>query len=138
MSKNLVENDEEKQKRAERFKMLIDKLTVKYKIRNSIRGFSETVKVSNVTISNILALNNEIGLDTALEIKKTYNEINVNWLLTGEGEMLLSETENNSDTVASNDYIAIVKTLSAEISYLREELQEYKKLHNHATKPPTE
>lgn len=58
----------------------------------SINKFSTSVGASNSYFNKILKDNNSIGSDRIEKILRTYPEINPEWLLTGEGDMLRNTT----------------------------------------------
>lgn len=64
----------------------------------SKRKFQEKIGVSNSYIQNI---SESIGADVMNRISIQFPELNINWLLTGNGEMLKGTVENN--TVSSLD-----------------------------------
>lgn len=77
----------------DRFKMIMDreKLTA--------GAFAESIGVAQATISHILGPRNKYpSTEVILRLHQRYNDINLEWLLTGIGEMSNSnnETKNNS------------------------------------------
>ena len=50
--------------------------------------FSEEIGVQRSSLSHVLSGRNKPSLDFMLKIKNRYPEINLNWLLLGEGEMI--------------------------------------------------
>lgn len=61
----------------------------------SINKFSAEIGVSNSYFSKQLKENGSIGSKIILEIVKKYEELNVEWLLTGNGEMLKIEKDTS-------------------------------------------
>lgn len=67
---------------------------IKYK-RISQRKFQETAMISNGFVSNI---KKSIASDTIVKISKAYPELNIDWLLEGEGEMIKNVSDNEEST----------------------------------------
>lgn len=59
----------------------------------SKREFQRKIKVSNSYIQN---MSDTIGVNILDRINIVYPELNTDWLLTGEGEMLTNKKENNT------------------------------------------
>ena len=90
----------------------------------SKRKFQESIGVSNSYIQNI---SNGIGAEVLQRIKASYPELNTDWLMTGEGDMLkpiqnVSEISNstivganvngNGNNISNNDANNIAEWLS--------------------------
>lgn len=67
---------------------------IKYK-RISQRKFQETAMISNGFVSNI---KKSIASDTIVKISKAYPELNIDWLLEGEGKMIKNVSDNEEST----------------------------------------
>lgn len=67
---------------------------IKYK-RISQRKFQETAMISNGFVSNI---KKSIASDTIVKISKAYPELNIDWLLEGEGEMIKHVSDKEEST----------------------------------------
>lgn len=84
----------------ERLKQLIDYYSI------STNLFSQKIGVSEGAIRKILTQNTTIRSDTLEKISQIFTEINMDWLITGRGEMLLKNRcedvcdENNNDNVS--------------------------------------
>ena len=81
----------------DRFKMIMDreKLTA--------GAFAESIDVAQATISHILGPRNKYpSTEVILRLHKRYSDINLEWLLTGEGEM--SNNNNKSKDNSGFDY----------------------------------
>ena len=75
----------------DRFKMIMEreKLTA--------GAFAESIDVAQATISHILGSRNKYpSTEVILKLHKRYNDINLEWLLTGEGNMSNDPTTDNS------------------------------------------
>lgn len=93
---------------------------ISYK-RMSKRKFQLSIGVSNSYIQNIV---NNISEDVLNRISKIYPELNTDWLLTGEGEMLnpsisQSVTGNHNTAVAGNGNQVNTSTLIEELAAQR-------------------
>lgn len=63
----------------------------------TIAEFERNVGMSNATFSKALKNNGAIGSDKIENIIKVYSDINLEWLMTGNGTMLLSEQEASQE-----------------------------------------
>lgn len=72
---------------------------VKFLETNKIskRGFANAIGRSNSYVNNIV---NTISVDALNAIKVAYPDLNTDWLLTGEGEMLKSQNQTNVKYIA--------------------------------------
>lgn len=62
---------------------------------------------SNVKIYHIKSGRNNISVDIAKEIEKTFPEFNYNWILKGEGEMLKNISKNEVKPVPYENYMEV-------------------------------
>jgi transcriptional regulator with XRE-family HTH domain len=69
----------------ERIKQLLEKKKL------TATQFSDEIGVQRSSLSHVLSGRNKPSLDFMLKVKERYPEINLNWLLLGEGDM----TENS-------------------------------------------
>ncbi len=90
---------------------------IKYK-RISVSAFEKITGMSNNSIQIALKRNSNLKDETLNNILKTYPDINPTWLLTGKGEMTL--TEELTDTILDIENIRMLK----EIKGLNKEDQE--------------
>lgn len=67
------------------------KAFIKYK-RTTEREFAQSIGVSSGYVS---AINKSIQPDKIDKIMKQYPELNLSWLMTGEGDMILENGESN-------------------------------------------
>lgn len=58
--------------------------------------FADSIKVARPNISHILAGRNKPGYDFIVNTMKAYPNLNIEWLLTGEGEMYKDCSESPS------------------------------------------
>lgn len=75
----------------DRFKMIMEREQL------NAGAFAESIEVAQATISHILASRNNPSTDVILKLHKRYNDINLEWLLTGKGNM------SNNPSTTEND-----------------------------------
>lgn len=89
----------------------------------SKRGFAASINKSNSYVNNIIST---VSVDVIADIKNIYPDLNINWLLTGEGEMLNDTQPAKSETTPSADLVAYlektIKDQTKEIGDLKEEI----------------
>lgn len=61
----------------------------------SLRGFEQSIKISNGSFTNQLKNGKTIGVDKLENILRIYEELNPDWVLTGKGAMLREEPQEN-------------------------------------------
>ena len=101
---------------SERLKMVLDSKKL------SIRSFSRTIHCADTTIGAILHEKAEPNFSTLYSILEAYSEISPNWLITGEGEMYVSD-DSNDEKIYEEFYANHVKEITRII---------LKKLENYA------
>lgn len=69
----------------------------------SQRKFELSIGKSNGYVNNIVKT---IGADVLNSIKNAYPDLNINWLLSGDGEMTNSNSFETSDILAGNETIS--------------------------------
>lgn len=62
----------------------------------SVRSFEQSIGASNGAIGRAIQKNSDIGTSWLSKIVEIYADLNVDWLITGRGEMLLKATPANS------------------------------------------
>lgn len=71
--------------------------------------FADTIGVQRPTLHHILSGRNNASLDIVSRIRSAFPEVNVDWMISGEGEMLRNSSptdqlpENNSDSSLFGD-----------------------------------
>lgn len=80
-------------------------------------AFAESIGVAQATISHILGARNKYpSMDVVLRLHQKYNDINLEWLLTGKGEMSHEYSSEENNRNPEKDYPLFaenpVKTLS--------------------------
>lgn len=97
------------------------------------KGISKSKFYSNVGLSNgFLDKNNHIGSDKIEKIIYKFPELNLNWLITGEGEMIKNEdsmsilnekgTRYNRKEEVSDNYDYLISELRKRVVFLEEKL----------------
>lgn len=85
----------------ERFKMVMDREQL------TAGAFAESIGVAQATISHILGPRNKYpSTEVILRLRQRYTDINLEWLLTGEGSMSnnnLNYTENRNSKETNED-----------------------------------
>lgn len=61
----------------------------------SVRRFEEMIGSSDGKIAKFIAANSSLKSDTLQCIMEVFPQLSITWLLTGEGDMLLSSLDNN-------------------------------------------
>lgn len=90
----------------------------------TIRGFEMTVGFSNGAFASQLKNGKTIGVDKLENILNTYPEINANWLLTGNGKMLLGKVSILKEPEQEYKLSEAEKDL---IQVLKDQLEDLKK-----------
>ena len=81
----------------DRFKMIMERE------RLTAGAFAESIGVAQATISHILGSCNKYpSTDVILKLHQRYNDINLGWLLTGEGSMSTELNENENEDKDEN------------------------------------
>lgn len=93
----------------------------------SVNAFSVKIGVSEAAIRRFLTDKNGLSVDTLTKISNIYSEINLDWLITGRGEMIFSQPSSASPQNASSDALALIADLARENGRLQAENNELKK-----------
>ncbi|MFN0203094.1 MAG: hypothetical protein ACKVTZ_16330 [Bacteroidia bacterium] len=96
--------------------LIIERILQFIKFKNlSIRKFEAQLGFSNGIFSTAKKQNSALGVDKILTITQHYPELSIEWLLTGEGEMLKISALNSVESqVEGEKEIAYLKQLLAE------------------------
>lgn len=90
--------------------------------------FSQQIGLSEGTIRKILSANTSIKSENLYKLSQTFTEINLDWLITGRGEMLFSEqTKTDTPVAATPDALRMIADLARENGQLQAENAELKK-----------
>lgn len=106
---------------SERLKKFIDYLEI------SQKSFSDSIKVAQPYISQVI--NNKKGITNNIlqSITAKYKDLNLRWLLIGEGEMLIrTEPQYGSMNLTAEEQIANLKKIIALQEQLIEEMKKGK------------
>ena len=115
-------------KSSERLQFLLKKLNIS---ANKLAG--NIGLKSNAGVYHILSGRNEISESFAYKVSKIYHDININWLLTGEGNMykdIISYENSNDDLLTvqeklekyHQDYTKNIDTLKEKVLFHETEL----------------
>lgn len=77
--------------------------------RLSINAFSQQIGLPQNSVNNYINEKRGISLGFILSILSTYPNISAEWLLRGEGEMLLDTKKNTQERFASNENVDFLK-----------------------------
>ena len=77
---------------------------IKQNFRNNKTFFAETIGVQQSTLSHILNDRNKPSLEVVMKVHQKYDYVNLEWLLYGKGEMMVSE-EGTSFSSSNHDYL---------------------------------
>lgn len=92
----------------------------------SVNAFSVKNGINESTIRKILTENTSIRSDNLAKIAENFPEINLDWLITGRGEMLFSE-QTDTPVAATPDALRMIADLARENGQLQAENAELKK-----------
>lgn len=93
----------------------------------SVNAFSVKNGINESTIRKILTENTSIRSDNLAKIAENFPEINLDWLITGRGEMIFSQAASPTPHNASADALALIADLARENGQLQAENAELKK-----------
>lgn len=86
-------------------KMIAERISMYLKFKGiSVYKFENTIACSRGLISKAIKDNKNIGSEILGNILKAYNDINAEWLITGNGEML--KQKNNANIIAGRDIMS--------------------------------
>jgi len=92
----------------------------------SLNKFDKSISASNGYIGKQLKNKASIGVDIIEKISRAYTDLNLNWLITGEGEMLKEKPsqiiENKGNSDQTDLLLKMLDKKDNEIGLLREEL----------------
>lgn len=84
----------------------------------TVKAFEESIDSSNGYVN---AISKSIGIDKISLIIEKYSNLNIEWLLTGKGDMLKKEIKSNPDT----DYM--IELQKHRITSLEKDIENYLK-----------
>lgn len=116
------------QEKNENSKNIMERLVhfIDYKGEN-FNQLAQKIGVSNSYFSKMLKNNGSIGLEILTKIVLFYDNLNVDWLITGRGEMLRKE-EKVYNPEFNSPGISCLQSLQYENRFLKEQIE---LLHDH-------
>ncbi len=96
--------------------------------RLSVRMFEKSCGINIGTLSRVIVKDSAIQSDNLEKIVSTYVELNLEWLLTGKGEMLNSDRpphpdrENNRNADRPEWYDEVLERANKEIEWQRKQI----------------
>ena len=99
----------------------------------STTKFSQKIGVNEGTLRKVLTENTTLRSDTLAKIAENFPEINLDWLITGRGEMIFSQPATQAPHDTSQDALTLIADLARENGQLQAENAELKKELAHAT-----
>ena len=97
----------------ERVEKIREFLKLNKKVFSEILGYSHPQ-----SYTKYLSGSNSLSFNALTSLKEYNNDIDINWVLTGQGSMLLSENGNSAET----------EVLKKEIEYLKKSLADKEKI----------
>ena len=88
----------------ERIKIIMEKENMQPKV------FAEKIGIKQATLSHILTGRNRPSLEVIMKINQVYQNINLKWLLYGEGEMYSTGTSISQPLLFDTDILSPSKT----------------------------
>ncbi|MDG1902686.1 MAG: helix-turn-helix transcriptional regulator [Bacteroidales bacterium] len=71
---------------------MIDRIKTLMKFENlSSSQFADEINIQRSSLSHVLSGRNKPSLDFVMKIKQCFNNVRLDWILLGEGEMLIAE-----------------------------------------------
>jgi transcriptional regulator with XRE-family HTH domain len=121
-------------------------LTWRTELRLSRRNVATYTGVSEKVIYNLERGKTFPGLETIYRVKRAFPDLNLNWLLTGEGEMRLGRGKESTAALAAEESVAeryqshrdeLIQSMKQHLKALQEEnqrlknelLEKYRELH---------
>ncbi len=93
-----------------------------------VRMFEKTCGINIGTLSRVIVKDSSIQSDNLEKITTTYRELNLEWLLTGRGEMLKYSNSSNPDNDSQNIssklewYNEVLERANKEIEWQRKQI----------------
>jgi len=96
----------------------------------SVRMFEKTCGINIGTLSRVIVKGSSIQSDNLEKIATAYNELNLEWLLTGKGEMLNIDHSSNSDSEKNKNsnrqefFDKVLERATKEIEWQRKQIDQ--------------
>ncbi len=85
-------------------------------------AFERKINLSNGYIAKQLKHNGSVGSDILIRICEVYPELNIKWLLTGDGSMIL-ETIDNTENSRVDEYVIQYEVHNKKLKSLESDLE---------------
>ena len=84
----------------------------------SVNSFSAKIGSKQVTINQQMNGDRKVSLETILNIVNSFDAISPQWLLTGKGEMLKSQSHETSQPITNERLFSIIESQQRTIENL--------------------
>ncbi len=88
-------------------------------------GFGRTVGISKSMMSQIMNETSKISTENIIKIRNQYPDLNINWLINGEGQMLNSE-EGKDEHENKNQIISEMKIIEDLFEELKKNMEHFR------------
>ena len=89
-------------------------------------AFSQKIGVAEGTVRKILNKNTTIRSDNLEKISQSFTDIDLHWLITGDGDMLLKNRKTTPQEQPSDNALQMIADLARENGQLQAENEELK------------
>ena len=89
-------------------------------------AFSQKIGVSEGTVRKILSENTTIRSDNLEKISQNFTDIDLHWLITGQGDMLLKNRQNVPLEHHSDNALQMIADLAKDVGRLQAENEDLK------------
>lgn len=100
----------------------------------SASQFADAMEVPRAVVSHVLSGRNKPSLDVVLKIASTYTDVNLEWLLLGNGDMLTTLVAKPEETPSEK---LPLDSPQPTVAYRPEELSEIKKVQDQGLPEPS-
>lgn len=92
----------------------------------SVRAFAIKCGISQTTLDKQIKGLRSISIETAMSVLYAFPEISAEWLMRGNGEMLLKQEDNSEDMARINGLVDTITTLNDALKAKSETIAMYK------------
>lgn len=105
-----------------RFIQVLDDLKKQGIVSDYVQASSD-LGTNKAGISDIKSGRKKLSIDLLRRMKNSYRQVNIEWIITGEGEMYISETSNQSLNGNTQIFIDRITIQAEEIGRLKEHIK---------------